>query len=451
MNIEKAKRYSLSEIVLLVIFVFGLLIACWLVRVKRQITLSEPVSLAGAGLSVSMPENRKTAIPESRRISMPDDWGGRDSWSYETNSMILTGHRKSRGGDVVVQWRYNLHTSDDSPNRVLQRWAAATKTAVQKTYTIEQPVAMEYAFFGPGPNAENGLYRGVAMLDFGRSLELLVVPHMNDATYAERIFKTLAGSIHYTKPQELNDGLAMLDAFLLTREKEGPRQSQPEEAFLVTDEQGRYRGYYIRRDSFADDGQSYHRMQIRKLEYGGWQIESDLRLNPAGKDYLWKTASRPSQSPAPMTCDIKSDGKGTLRVESNVGPPRILDVPLFILPEPLLSDYARLLLASNYAGVVVDVLEDAGEAFPVRLEKILPDQVRHAKLDNAASVVRLDFLHKAGSYEELFFNQTGELIGKYEKQPFKPGQFWEAVSPEQLRDIFQNSFQLPADPIVRIL
>ncbi|MHC4952118.1 MAG: hypothetical protein ACYTEU_14235, partial [Planctomycetota bacterium] len=57
MDIEKVKRYSLVEIVLLAILVVGLLIANLIVKARARVLLSEPLTLFGSGLSASMPAN----------------------------------------------------------------------------------------------------------------------------------------------------------------------------------------------------------------------------------------------------------------------------------------------------------------------------------------------------------------------------------------------------------
>jgi hypothetical protein len=438
MNIEKVKRYSLTEIVLLIIFVFGLLIAQLIVRVRSQIKLSDPVPLDGAGIAVSMPAN-----------SGPD----RDySWRYEKsdNCMTLVGRFGRQDSNVEVQWRYTFYTPDESPDRMLKNRAEKANAVLQKTGILQQTAPVTYGIYRGVPGAENGFYCGVVKLDLGRSLELLVVPRSGDQTYAENIFKTLAGSVQYQMPQELVDGGIILDSFLLARTTDQPEQPKAQEAFLITDELGRNLGfYYVRQSMHTDNGQTLYQMQIRQFEYQGLRAESNLWFTPAQQTFRWKSALRYPRMTAPSVYEIKSDEKGNLQVDSNIEKSRNLHTSRLILPKPLLGEYARTLLQSDYTRVIVDAMTESGQGIPVRVGKIALDSA-HARSEDTTSVIRLDFLSQPDTFEELFFNSQRQLIGKYEQPLRQRKRLWDSVPLEQLQLIFKEDFEPPSEPMARM-
>ncbi|MBC8378956.1 MAG: hypothetical protein H8E62_07265, partial [Planctomycetes bacterium] len=74
-----------------------------------------------------------------------------------------------------------------------------------------------------------------------------------------------------------------------------------------------------------------------------------------------------------------------------------------------------------------------------------PPAKAKAKAEAAEAVVRMDFLYHPDSYEELLFDGSQNLLGKFEQQPGRRGRIWDAVSTEALQQIFQEDFQFPDD------
>ncbi|MBP8604847.1 MAG: hypothetical protein KBI46_03250 [Phycisphaerae bacterium] len=430
MDIEKVKRYSLAEVVLLGIFVIGLIIANVIVRNRSRIVLSEPIVLTGSGLSVSMPAN--------------PGWERTDVWRYEMdNSMTLIGRFRSRDADIEVRWRYNLHTPEVLPDKLLQRRAAEANSALQEIEYLNEPVKMAFTALSGVSSLNSSAYMGATILDFGRSLELQVVSRTMDDYYAEHIFRSLAAGIQYKKPAALNEGLALLESFLMALgQKSNPIQP---EAFLIRDELGRNLGYF----RCYENNQKLHQMRVWQYENRGVRYESSLWLNPSEKNYLWKTILKYPGMTAPKTYDIRADGAGKLQVECNIEKPKISAASFFILPEILLPEYAAVLLDSTYNDVMVDVLAPTGQVVPVHVEKIQKEQAT-AKSQNAAFVVRLDFLHHPNSFEELFFDPEGRLIGKFEQQPRQRGRIWIAATLQQIESIFGEDFPMPQDQIATV-
>ncbi|MHC4386347.1 MAG: RNA-binding protein [Planctomycetota bacterium] len=438
MDIEKVKRYSLIEVVLLAIFMIGLLIASLIVKGRTRVLLSEPLTLFGSGLSASMPAN--------------SGWEYTPVWQYEKseNCMILVGQFRSPGrGSIEVRWRYILSTPKGTEQDLLQQQARNAGAVIQNLDTIDQTFSMVYArmYTNSAAGAEE-FYLGIMRLDFNRSIELLVKSSDVNGYYKENVFKSLAGSVQYQTPQKLTDGHALIDEFLKVQSESLSAEQLPDKAYLIKDAAGgSSSGYYFARHSlYAEQEQTLRQLQIRKFESKILKLESSLWFNPLNRDYRWKTDLRFPGIKKPQTYEIETDESGALLVKCNIHETKTFPADQFFLPEPLVPELARLFLQSGSNEVIVDVLGAVGQLVPVYLEKIPPQQAK-AKSEETDAVVRVVYLHAQNSFEELFFDDSQSLIGKFEQQPRHRARIWDAVSTEELERIFKTDFQASSDVV----
>lgn len=427
MDIEKVKRYSLVEVVLLLVLVMGLLLADLIVKRRANVLLSEPIALPGSGVSVSMPAN--------------PGWEHTPVWQYEESesSMTLVGQFRSPGrGKIEVQWRYILSTPDGSEQEVLKQRARDTGAVISGLETVGQVHPMTFARMLSGTARDiEEFYLGIMRLDYSRSIELLVKSSGINNFYEETIFKSLAACIQYQTPKQLADGHALIDAFLKNQWPRREKAAFPNEAFLIKDAMtGAALGYYNTTHSlYAEDEQAL-RLQIGQFENKSFKLDSLLWFNPLEKKYRWKTDLVYAGIKGPQVYEIETDEKGGLLVTSDVKGTMTFSADQVFLPEPLLPELARWFLRSDNNEVIVDVLGFKGQCVPVSLKKISPERVK-AKFKNTDAVVRIVYLHTGNSYEELFFDKSRNLVGKLEQQPGRRVRIWDAVLLEELERIFQ--------------
>ena len=425
MDIEKVKRYSLVEVVLLAIFMIGLLTAGLIVKLRARVVLSDLIPLPESGLSVSMPEG--------------SGWDRTTGWQYEESegSMMLVGQfgDPARGG-MGVHWRFVFSTPDGSERELLEQKAHKIGAAIQSFDTTGQECPMVYArLLLPSPQRQE-VYLGIMRLDFNRSVELLVRSYGIGGFHGENVLKSVAGSIQYQPLQEAADGHVLMEEFLQSR----LRRSLPDEAFLIKDAAGENLGYYHARHSAFNNGQRRFRTQIRQFESNLLKLESELWFDPLEKNYRWKTDLSNPRMEGVLVYEIAPDESGALLIKHNAKEIKTFPADQFFLPEPLLSELAYAFLQSEYSSVIVDVLAARGQLTPVHLTKLSPEKAK-AKSEAIESVVRMDFLYHPDSYEELLFDRSQNLLGKFEQQPGRRGRIWEAVSTEALQQIFQKDFQ----------
>ena len=438
MDVETIKRYSLIEIVLLAVLALGLLTASLIVKRRAAVLLSDPLPLAGSGLSVRMPIN--------------PGWEYTSAWQYEESegSMALIGQYRGPGrGTIEAQWRYVLSTPPGSEQELLNQHAADTGVIMSNIEAVGQAHPMTYArMLSKTAETTKAFYLGVMRLDYNRSLELLVKSSGFNTFYEEIIFKSLAKSIKYQVPQQLAQGHVLMDSFLQSQSLSQEKAALPDEAFLIKDVlTNTPLGYYTATDSvYADGKQTLHRLHIRQVELKSVKLDSSLWFDPLGKKYRWKSDLIYPGLKEPQIYEIKTDKSGSLFIKRDVKETKVFPAGRFFLPEPLLPGFARWFLQSDSREVIVDVLGFQGQLVPVALKKISPNQAK-VKFKNTDAAVRIQYLHTRDSYDELSFDASRNLLGKFEQQPGHRGHIWLAVATEDIRQLFQMDAQVSDDMI----
>ena len=429
MDIKKVKRYSLVEVALLAIFMLGLLTAHLIVKLRARVVLSDLIPLSGSGLSVSLPEG--------------SGWERTTAWQYEDaeSSMMLIGQfgDPDRGG-MAVRWRFVFSTPDGSERELLEQKAQKISAVIQSFDTTGQECPMVYARMRLPSSPRQEVYLGIMRLDSNRSVELLVKSYGSGSFYGENVLESVAGSIQYRPLQEAADGRALMETFLQTQANRLSGRSLPDEAFLIKDAAGENMGYYYARHSLSNrDRQQRFRTHIRQFESNSLKLESELWFDPIEKEYRWKTDLSNPRVGGALVYEIAADEGGTLLVTRNTEEIKTFPAGQFFLPEPLLNELAYAFLQSDYSGVIVDVLAARGQLVPVHLTKLPPEKAK-AKSEAVDAVVRINFLYHPDSYEELLFDRSQNLLGKFEQQPGRRPRIWDTVSTDALQQIFQEDF-----------
>ncbi|MHC5138058.1 MAG: hypothetical protein ACYSN7_05830 [Planctomycetota bacterium] len=429
MDIKKVKRYSLIEVALLAVFMVGLLIAHLIVKHRATVVLSDLISLPGSGLSVSVPAG--------------PGWERTATWQYEESesSMTLLGQfRPSNRGTMGVRWRYVFSTPDGFEQELLEQRAQKISAVIQSFHKVGQEYPVVYARMLLPSSPQEEIYMGIMRTKSNRSIELLVRSYGIGGFHGENVFRSVAESIQYRPGQEVAEGHVLTDEFLRTQGHRLSRRSRSDEAFLIKDAAGKNQGYYYARHSVSNKPQQALKTQIRQFEYNVMVLKSELWFDPLEKDYRWKTDVSNPRAEGALVYEIAPGQSQSLLVTRNAKEVKTFPPGQFFLPQPLLIELAQVFLESDYDGVIVDVLTAKGQLGPVRLTKVPPDEA-NAKSESVESVVRMEFIYLADSYEELLFDRSQNLLGKFKQQPGRRGRIWEAVSLEALQQIFQEDFQ----------
>ena len=83
---------------------------------------------------------------------------------------------------------------------------------------------------------------------------------------------------------------------------------------------------------------------------------------------------------------------------------------------------------------------------PVRLSRVVPEQSL-AKAEGVVSVVRLDYLHRDDSFEDVFLDADSNIIGKYEQTSARRIRIWDSVTAEKLEEAFKINLSESMDMV----
>lgn len=239
-------------------------------------------------------------------------------------------------------------------------------------------------------------------------------------------------------PRELLDGQALIEAFLKTRQE---LSAQPDEAFLIRDRNRRNRGYYYARHSLSEhDDQRHYKMQIQMVQYNVLGLASELSLDPLEKAFHWETKITDFHTKRTSVYEIAPDANKMLLVKRDGQESETLPADQFLLPEPLLVEFTQVFLQSRYSGVIVDIISPKGLPVRVYLKKLSPEEAV-LKPEGIQTVVQIDFLRFSGFFEELYYDESGNLLWKYDQQR-RLQWVWQAVPAESLQEILQE--EVPA-------
>lgn len=428
MNEETIKRYSLAEIAMLLIFMLGLGIAQLIVTVRHRLILSDAISLAGSGLAVSMPGN--------------PGWEYETNWRYESgNVMALIAQQKiSRIPKADVQWRYHICSPGGTAEEILQGRIEQSDSQSGPSDTVEGAVAMHYTIVYPS-DGDVPFLLGVALLEFGRHLELKVAIYRElDFSEADKLFRELVSAVTYQPPHELQAGKVLVSTFWESLQTDSPSLAKKgEQAYLIKNPDNRPAGYGYYHYS-AINSNANKRIQLASVHYTQLSAaRSTLWFDSGQKQLTWKTTIQQAGMGRPREYTLVQESDGAVTLSTNTESDTQFKCEALVLPEVLLADCAAMLLDGPAGAVVVDVIAATGFVVPTRLERIDPKETL-ARAEQIAYAIRVDFLNTENSFEELYFDENRQLIGRFERMPSRR-QLWELMTPDVLKQLFKENYQ----------
>lgn len=436
MEKEVLKRYSAAEIVLLGIFALGLGLSLVLVKVRGRIEAGEPVELPGSGLSAALPKG--------------SEWETAGGWRYESdNAYVLLGQMRSRGRAVMtVRWRYMLCDAAEESEVFLMGQAERAHGQLEPLGVLPGAVAMTYGrIYVPSESGEEFLV-GVSHLGFGRRLEL-TIGYQNDPLFAENAFRTLAQGVVYERSALLEAGSERVSRYYKElAEQITATNAQREAGFTIKDAAQRPVGYAVSRYfAYDGNGEGHLRVTERQFESSGVYTESDFWLTGSDAAFTWKTKTWLPRVEEPRVVELHADGAGQLSVQKHSERSQTFGRTPMMLPAPLLSEFAAGQRDAEEA-IMIDVLTGGGFVVPTRLRRVGPEE-SSIRSTNEVVIVRAEYFHAEGAYEDFVFDPSGRCLGRFEQPSRRPGRLWEAATEEQLREIFGERFKPRGQESVR--
>jgi hypothetical protein len=393
-----------DKIALLGLFIVALLIAHLIVVRKSALVLSEPIKLPHTDLSVSMPAG--------------NGWESEKQWKYRENafSLISTFTRGTNKPTAWVQCRYLLAAEQNPPQMRFKQQASEVDGEIVKTdQTKTDALTFDWALIEK-PQTVLGFIFGTANLPDNRQLDIEVHQVMGDSEMAERAFKSILKSLTL-KDNRLLEAGAQIIAQIKSRGLDSFVDNQKQKAFfLIKDSTMRTIGFTM--DVLADSGrntqlniQAVGLFSIRDQYVFEEQLMSFQGTNNLD-EFTWKseTSTRTSRSRTEIILD--ETGPMTIRKFG----PEPLDKNYLIspaaIPNIFIEQIFNQMLEGDKNEIIVDIIEANGKIIPILISRI-EDQKDFTTDEEAAYLLKLEFLDGRGFYEQVYLNdqkQTYKML-----------------------------------------
>jgi len=179
------KKIGGDKIALLGLFVVALLIARLIVASKSALILSEPIILAQAGLSVSMPSG--------------NGWKTEKQWKYHENVFSLSSNF-APGSNRPTAWaqcRYLLAAETATPQMRFEQKAFEVDGQIVKMDQTHTDTLTFYWALIEQPRTPLSFIFGTAKLPNNRQFDIEVHQIMGDAEMAELAFKRIVKTLSF--------------------------------------------------------------------------------------------------------------------------------------------------------------------------------------------------------------------------------------------------------------
>ncbi|MBE0535525.1 MAG: hypothetical protein IH624_07635 [Phycisphaerae bacterium] len=397
------RRYSLAEVVLLLIFAAGLLLSLLLVNARSRIDLSEPIALPHSGVAVSVP--------------VGPGWQGPGQWVYEAPSEFVLTAALQTGSQIAarVHYQYLLAAEGMDPAEFLKQTATAANLRVARSGRISEHIKIAWVqLYAPGGTADTVI--GAASLPHGRAL-ILHVRAQGDSLLGTKLFRTLAGSIIFAPGGQIARGsefVGQLRASGLTRSVEAGGGLAGETVFFISDPLDQPRGFQITQFRKNADGEAWGVLRGERVDYTagtrGSLSRSYFECNDAFDRYIWHTRRGRLRGGGGGATEIDLAADGTLRISGGSLTRDVTCRPGAALPEMLIEQAARAYLDGLQGETLVNVIFDEGLIVPAMITAV-DCSSDERNVWAAVHCVQFAFL-PTGSQMALYFDRDKRLVGR---------------------------------------
>jgi hypothetical protein len=413
---------------LLGVFASGLLLAVVIVTGRSRIVMSDPIELAGAGLSVSVP--------------VGNGWSGSTEWTYIANNEFITGARLDVGSQVaaVLQCRYMVSPTKTEAQKVIEEEAEKARMQIVRSGSIAKgDIEIEWAQLDM-PRRTGDTYLGAAVLPSGKILEI-DVRAPNDSLLASKLFQAIAGSIAYREDERVRRGIDFVERIRTVGidsviARYGGYQA--ETAYLISDSEGRAKGFLIRILTRKTATNDWSAQKIESIRYvsgaKGDTVATSFELSNNLDRFFWRTVSSTMQTlPAKTELDFSvADG---MRVSSGRTGDRTYKPGSGAIPQVCLDIIMPMFLDSGEKEAVIEVVFSTGQIVPA-LMSVADVSGDPDNEWQAAYGVKLELLTTKGARVQTYFDPEKRLVGNVEISSEKL--IWRKTTRQELKEQFGN-------------
>ena len=421
------KKYSLAELALLGLFVLGLFLSYLVVSVRNRIRLSEPFRLDFANFSVALP--------------VGEGWQLSQGWRYQTDNYfnLLSVFNISGRVDAVVQCRFFMAAEGLSAERHLEAGIGKEDVKVLESGRLSGQLEVYWARVETA-ELGNVVFLGYGVLPGQRLLEVEAIAFA-ESGLAEAAFEAVVRSIEvFEDPQQkaaerFIEHLREVGASELVAAEVGASSRR----VYVTAKGEEVEGFMVDLIERLEREQDGFVIRNKRLHYTSNDTVSGncvLECNERFDEFVWD--SRHSRKGVQSISHVHTTlgREGGMRVKSPEPGKEIINWPSQrLLPEALLEPAVKAFLDFPEKSVTIDVVFSRGIIVPVRMSKMELTEVKDRRSE-AAYGVRIDFLHQAERYQQLYFDAEKKILGKLESRQIFV--MWDRVDIKGLDERFPN-------------
>jgi hypothetical protein len=397
MDVSNKEKYALDKVALLVIFALGLLLAQLLVSAKSRLRLSEPLELPYAGISVRIPQG--------------NGWHGENDWQFISNTFTISSVFSPITGKIAasVEVRYLIAPQENRPDRQINRYSKELAGIVIETGKIRYTdVLVEWTHIKI-PDKYLDVFLGATQLPNGRGLSIEVQGPSSDAGWMEEIFTGTAKAVSFDDNYLLENGRKIVEKLKTSGLAELTLNHNQQRFFLIEDEKKQILGFMtdlltISTDKEASGSVKFaelHHIRTRQGSLGRHSLfQGDQKL----RQFLWFSKAGSLEAIGETTVQIELNEENQMTVKAytplvsrnyTIGPAAI--------PEIFLEELIGLFVESRITEALIDLILSDGRIIPIRLSAVDP---RQPDADQAAYIVRLDFLDQQGYYGQIYLDNN---------------------------------------------
>ncbi|MBN1391393.1 MAG: hypothetical protein JW947_01170 [Sedimentisphaerales bacterium] len=405
------------------LFIAVLLIAHFITILRFAVTLSEPIKLNFAGLSV--------------RIPAGNGWRGGGQWKYLRNGFSLESFFTPGSGIVAatVSLQYLLAAKTTTPEELFKEKASAIGGAeIAITGQIDVAGSAEDREKGSNsvlkwahikkPNTLFEMFFGVLQLPNNRRLDIEVYQAASEEDLAEKIFKSVAASLRFTDNKLLDAGGKIVaeikgrgvDSFL---DSGGERVR--EDFFLIKDGAGQTIGFTMEAissgflEAARNGGESAPEAQLNisagNVYYvrGRYEQRTFFQSDNSFNEFVWRSEIVGPGGRSGTETVLGKDGIMTIREFGWQARERDCQISPAATPDVLGEFIFGQMLDSGQKEVLVDIIDADGRIIPALVSAIdaprpFVSQGKGDKAEEAAYAFRVELLDGQGFSEQVYLD-----------------------------------------------
>lgn len=424
MKSARFDKASLSNVLLLGFFALGLGLAFMMVHLRSTIVLSEPIELPGEGLSVTVP--------------VGSGWESLPNWTYERdNSFTLVSVLRERGL-AEVRWQLRLAEKASSSEDLLRRYAARFAGQAGEIQVLDSAVPFAWLYLFPRTSDEE-LLLAVSVLEGNRVL-LLQIRCYAEPLYIRELFEFMAAGVQVHTDPRRAEGIKLANrlAGQYYQDWQEELKDQPM-VFLIRTANQTPIGYAKISAVEPNSSDSFQTELRYEVFYGSSSGSSrtanQLQAADDLTEYTWTSTHGIRRKTDRTTLQFRNNG--TLESRDSYGRQETCWPAPGSVPEIMLPLLTRLMPDADQSDALIDVISSTGSIVPTVLSKMNLLTVSR-KEESTRYAVKVDFLHEPANYEEYYFDQEMNLLGKYENYPSQTPRIWDRTTEKDLMSHLRN-------------